>query len=442
VVAPEPGLIRRAILTPLADSRGLDYELEFMAPGSGEAAQAYGFVSCGAELLLGLTYAEGFPSKDRRATKRGVKWVLEGVSSGGAQLAAVVLAQAMALQFELLARREDDGASEGIQRSFRELIQRVYPLDDLASERQDQLAIEYRVMETHEVPHDVQVGVRIGTGYHIALRDPDFSEYENVDEDEHLVEIQRSYADSYLRSLANLYAIELVVGQKRYAELEPKLLTPASMDYERLIQQQVELAQWVSVAEGWHKHGERVLAADPEPEPLSDEIAEYLRRRTSIMLLQPKAPVGEAAGQAIQEYAYGVTNSEPDWNLLTDAELIGYWLRRSEEELDEHRVVSMEPFAQQLRAADSKETLTIAAMQVTGDMADESPPSLFSRDKHAWEALRSWALDRVFKNSLERRTRGLEKDERTQVNATGVDVAFHFGYALRAVETAMYGEDE
>ena len=441
-MAPEPGLIRRAILTPLAASRGLDYEMEFMAPGSSEAAQAYGFVSCGAELLLGFTYAEGFPSKDRRATKRGVKWVLEGTSGEGAQLAAVLLAQAMALDLEIAVRRSGNEESADLQRGFRELIQRVYPLSGQDLEHLESLNLYHRIMETHEVPERVRA--LPPTGYVWALVDPSHEAYPDPDADEHLVETHTIFANSYLRSMANLYAIELIVGEKRYAELEPKLLTPASIDYEILVQQQSELVQWVSVAEQWRKHAERVLAADPEPEPLNDEIAEYLRRRTAAMLLQPKAPVGDEAGQAIQDYAYGVTNSEADWNLLTDAELIGYWLRRSEEELNDHGVITgdMVNALAQPPHSDPKETLTIAAMQVLSDMTDESPPTLFSRDQHAWEALRSWAQDRVFKNSLKRSTRGLEKDEPTQVNASGVDVAFHFGYALRAVETTMYGEDE
>ncbi len=439
-VAPEPGLIQRAVLTPLAASRGLDYELEFLAPGASEAGQAYGFVSCGAELLLLLTYAEGFPSKDRRATKRGVKWVVRGTTSEGAQTAAVMLAQAMALQFELLTRREGDEHSEGVHRSFRELIQRVYPLGDEALERQQEFASEYRVMETHEVPRDVQVGVRMGTGYHVALRDPEFSEYENVDEDEHLVEVQKRYADGYLRSMANLYAIELIVGEKRYAELEPKLLTPASIDYERLAQQQSELVQWVSVGKAWHKHGERVLTADREPEPLGDEIAEYLRRRTTIMLAQPKEPLGDDAAQALQAYAQSASDSEAGWNLLTDAELTGYWLRRSEEDLNEHGVLSRDAIAELVQRADPDTggPLFVVAEAVARDHL----PGLFSRDESSWSALRSWACEDARGRSDGRREHGMEQGEATAANVQGVGAAFDFGYAVRAVESALYGEDD
>src|ERR1700689_5432962 len=131
------------------------------------------------------------------------------------------------------------------------------------------------------------------------------------------------------------------------------------------------------------------------------------------MVFQPKAPVSEDAGQAIQEYAYSVTNREADWNVLTDAALTGYWLRRSGEELSDHNEGGgdiVNPRAQPPHS-DPKDTLMIAALQVVGDMADESPPSLFSRDQGAWEALRSWAQNRAINNSSERRKRGLEKDE-------------------------------
>jgi hypothetical protein len=437
-VAPEPGLIRRAILTPLAASRGLDYEMEFMAPGSSEAAQAYGFVSCGAELLLGFTYAEGFPSKDRRATKRGVKWVLGGVSGEGAQLAAVLLAQAMALDLEIALRRSGNEESADLQRGFRELIQRVYPLSGQDLEHLESLNLYHRIMETHEVPERVRA--LPPTGYVWALVDPSHEAYPDPDADEHLVETHTIFANSYLRSMANLYAIELIVGEKRYAELEPKLLTPASIDYEILVQQQSELVQWVSVAEQWRKHAERVLAADPEPEPLSDEIAEYLRRRTAAMLFQPKAPLTEEAGQAIQDYAYGVTNREVDWHVLTDAALTGYWLRRSEEELTDHLYIGGELWQalEQYTDADPKGLLLAAGLRARQDHV----PKLFSRDLDSWQALRTWAQDRTFSRSSERRTIGMETDVPPQISAEEAGDAFEFGYALRAAETTLYGEDD
>jgi hypothetical protein len=450
-VAPEPGLIRRAILTPLAVSRGLDYEMEFMVPGSSEDAQAYGFVSCGADLLLDFTYDEGFPSQDRRTTKRGVKWVLEGVSGEGGQRAAIYLAQAFALGMEWAMKWAGNDESAKLQQGFRQLIQRRFPLGDDDLTHLGELDVLHRIMETHEVPDAIRarLGVTVPlTGYVWMLVDPNPTRSQtgstNPDDDEWLVDTHKNTAPAYLRSAANLHAIEMVVGGERYAKLAPKLLTPASMDYERLVQEAGQLAHWVSVAEEWHKHAERVVVTDPEPEPLDDEVAEYLRRRTSAMLFQPKAPVGEEAAQAIQAYAYGVTDREVDWNVLTDAELIGYWLRRSEEELNDHGVIvdGVVNALAQPPHSDPKETLIIAATKVMSDMADESPPSLFSRDEGAWEALRSWAQDRALNNSSERRTRGLEKDEPTQVSASGADVAFHFGYALRAVEAAIYGEDD
>jgi hypothetical protein len=437
-VAPESGLIRRAILTPLGATRGLDYELEFMAPGESEAAQAYGFVSCGAELLLGLTYAEGFPSKDRRATKRGVKWVIQGATGAGAQTAAVLLAQAMALELEIVTRRSGEDESADIQRGFRELIQRVYPLSGRDLEQLESLDKYHRVMDTHEVPDEGRA--LLPTGYVWALVDPSHDAHADPDADEDLVESHTRFADAYLRSTAELYAIELVVGEKRYAELEPKLLTPHSMDYERLIQQHSELVQWVSVGDGWHKHGQRVLAADPEPEPLADEIAEYLRRRTTAMLSQPKEPLGDEAAQALQAFARGASDSEAGWNLLTDAELIGYWLRRSEEDLAEHGVLNRDAIAELMQRPPSGAGGPLFA--VAEAVAREHLPGLFSRDDGAWLALRAWTYDHVLGRSDGRREHGMEHGARTQANEEGTGAAFDFGYAVRAVESALYGEDD
>ena len=437
-MAPAPGLIRRAILTPLAASRGLDYELESMAPGTSEAAQAYGFVSCGAELLLGLTYAEGFPSKDRRATKRGVKWVIQGATGTGAQTAAVLLAQAMALELEIVMRRVGDNNSADLHRGFRELIQRLYPLSGRDLEHVESLDKYHRVMDTHEVPDEGRA--LSPTGYVWALVDPSHDAHADPDADEDLVESHTRFADAYLRSTAELYAIELVVGEKRYAELEPKLLMPLSMDYERLIQQHSELVQWVSVGKSWQEHGKRVLAADAEPEPLGDEIAEYLRRRTTIMLSQPKEPLGEDAAQALQAFAYGASDSEAGWNLLTDAELIGYWLRRSEEDLAEHNVLNREACNALAQRADPDTGGPLFAPAQSA--AQEHLPGVFSRDEDSWLALRSWACDHALSKSDGRREHGMEQGERTQANAEGTGAAFDFGYAVRAVEAALYGEDD
>jgi hypothetical protein len=257
--------VRGLILVPLARSRGLDYETEGLTPGSSEDAHAYGFVSCGADVLLYLCFVEGFPSADRRTAKRGVKWVFDGIfNSRGqiaeAQTAAIFLAQAIALNFEMMSRRSEDRHSENLQRSFRELIQRVYRLDERALERQQELTAEYRVMETHEVPREVQIGVRMGTGYHRALMDENFSEHENVDDDKHLVEIQEHYALGFLRSMANLYAIELLVGDDKLKKLEPKLLRPGEASVEMLKQQFADHTVWQSAAEDWRKHAERVIS--------------------------------------------------------------------------------------------------------------------------------------------------------------------------------------
>lgn len=72
-MAPNRALIRRAVLTHPATTKGLDYEMEMLAPSSTEEGHAYGFASCGADLLLALTHTEEFPSNYRQTTKRGVK---------------------------------------------------------------------------------------------------------------------------------------------------------------------------------------------------------------------------------------------------------------------------------------------------------------------------------------------------------------------------------
>ena len=287
---PEPSAaefreIRRAMLAQLAwDGGALDVDLELIAPSDHDAAHAFHLVSCGAELLIGIADADRFPSPDERTRERGadalMRWA--GTPQGGS--AAVFLAQAIALLVEELQRRagHDDWADQ--HRGLRELIQRCYSLDedDLAVQRV--LAKEFRTLEDHVVRRE---GGEIGNGYHIALHDPDWSEFGDVDDDKNLVEIQERYAGCYLRARANLHAIKMVLPPDEFARLELQLFPPMGIAYRPELWI-AEGAAWVQVIDDvwtpWAEMAFGQLAAVPGcPYPEVDR----LRLGTETVLRDP-----------------------------------------------------------------------------------------------------------------------------------------------------------
>src|SRR5581483_12290504 len=71
--APSPEELQFKLLDPLARRRGLDYAQELLEPQASAAQSAFRFVSCGADLLLSMSYPDGFPAVSKRTRKRGAK---------------------------------------------------------------------------------------------------------------------------------------------------------------------------------------------------------------------------------------------------------------------------------------------------------------------------------------------------------------------------------
>src|SRR5437763_6331502 len=103
--AMQGALLRRELLEPIADRRGLDYDVESFSPGNRPDQIAFQLLACGADLLLGCTYANGFPSTNRRTCRRGAKAVVRGYPGEGGEVAARFLAQSLgALMVEVQRR--------------------------------------------------------------------------------------------------------------------------------------------------------------------------------------------------------------------------------------------------------------------------------------------------------------------------------------------------
>jgi hypothetical protein len=230
----------------------------------------------------------------------------------------------------------------------------------------------------------------------------------------------------------------MTFGVERYAKLEPQLVTWNRSDFDQLTQQLAHLARWAAIGEDWKRQAMRVLIGEPAEPPPADEIARYLRRRTAELLANPDRQMADRVADLVQKHAYAHASSETDWNCVTGAAITGYLLRRAEEELAEHAVITGDEAEQLRRAAhsDGKETIDAGARRPGGRL-----PTFFSRGESSWQSLQSWARQQSLDRSRQRRARAIEKDEPPRISGDDCDEAFAYGYALRAVETTIYGED-
>lgn len=423
----QPAQLRRAILTPLAAQHGLDYDREYLAPSFSPEALAFAFVGCGADVALGFSYADGFPGVDRKTRLRGARAAANGLAHEGGQQAAIYLASALAIWHQRLAELEGDHEAAGYHERFGVLIADAYPLAAHVRAKLDGLSQEYLVLQTHEAPREVR------TGYHMALADPGYSEHENVDDDTRLVESQTAYAGNYLRQHATVDAIEMIVGTDEMSKL-PGMLHIGGFGGEYLVLGVALHTGWASVTDDWLRHGRRALDETPRPEPLDDEIAEFLRRRIMVFISIPTTAMPDMAAEHVAAFARQMAANDADYWCLTDALLYGYLLRRAEEDLIEYPTLSDDAVKRLRRAYPDPEEALIAATATVSEMLPG-----FSARPAAWEDLLSWAANRAFERAVQRSSLDMT-DALQAVFIPECQQAFAYGYALRAGFTSLYDD--
>jgi hypothetical protein len=220
-----PGLVRQ-LLSPLAESVGLNSDVEVLRPGNTPVELAYGFVSHGGYLLIASAEPDGVPSQEKRTRKQVAKLVARGLDRQGARDAAVFLAQAVAVETYEFLRFRGHEADAVTHLGFQPPIQEHFPLSEQLLTRLDGIRAEYRTLENHEVRDEVRRGIEMGTGYSRALIDPDSLGGRDPDDDEQLVEAQKAYAHTFLIWSARLVAIERAIGPQAFAEFEDKFMYP------------------------------------------------------------------------------------------------------------------------------------------------------------------------------------------------------------------------
>ncbi len=428
---PEYSQLRRALLTPLAEGQGLSYDQEHVEPGRSDQQKAYHFMSCGCDLLSAYLTREGIPTTDRKTAKRGTKWLAESFGDPPAQIAAGFLAHALSAWLEEVRHRGGAPEVAAVQRDLRAIIQRVYLLDDEVLALVDECRAEYRVMDTHEVRDRTKVLTGGGTGYHMALLDPEWTEAESPDDDPELVEVQMNYAGRYLRGMAGIHAIRITIGEERFRSIEAKLLYPdagplAGMN--AIKQGLADATWWSAVADEWDEYAAMALDPIPDVPPLDDPTAQGLRQRADELLDPEQAPrLPPAVGEAMSRLATDVSDSESEFHLASDALVFGYRMREAEMEM-----LNWNGFDPESAARFAEWHKTEPEMAVAGGalhVADQLPAPFGGPDE-VWEALQSWGSQEARTRSAGRQHHEMEDGGPPDLSDELVERMFAIGYGL------------
>ena len=388
------GAQHRALMEPLAVSLGLDHDRESLDPGNSPAQLAYGFAECGGLLLLSSAYDEGFPTDDRRTTKRGVKALEKGLSGAGAQQASIMLAHALAAGIEESFLFEGEDAEARCHASFRALLQEHLPVPQRLLDVVEGARAEFRTFDTGVVREPIRMGAEGGTGYHIALQDPSFNDGQHPDTNEDLVEAQRNYAGMFLRRTAGLAAIELTVGSAVYAELEPGLFRPGRTLGSGFEYQAGEQWVWADIAGNWSAVGKRAVGASlPSDEIASDDpVAASIVRGCIDLLESGSLDLPERSIDAFRFFASEVTSSDADWYAAVDALVLGYCARKVErEEFEFNTWAAADEERYRARAVDEPFVGFAGAALVIAD----GMPTAFANGEDTWSETCAWLADRA-----------------------------------------------
>ncbi len=435
------------MLSPLAQSVGLNFYVETLHPGNTPAQLAYGFVSCGGVLLVDSAEPEGVPSRDKGTRKHVAKALASCLDRQGAREAAVFLAQAYATESYEFMRSKGHVADAERHLGFRQLIQEHFPLSDDLVRRLETTRAEYRTLETREVRDEVRQGGETGTAYHQALLHPESLEGTGPNEDEELVRMQRLYAGTFLRGHARLAAIELTIGREAFAAVEDKLIFPGGpFGYEGLVFDELENVRWTSGGKAWQRHGKLAIGAaipgdddrdlalvGPAVARLRHEIVRWLETE------QPR-PLPERSQEAIGHFANEIATNEVGWVTATDALLMGYGLRVAERKLlsatrfDERIVARLDDYA----ASEPDMVLVGFALKVADRL-----PAAFGESKAHWARLSAWGGQRALDRAQARRNAGPGNGNASTLTVADCERAFGLGYSVRYVEEALDpGADE
>lgn len=217
--AKGPSDVQEGTLRPLGDALGLDWLHEAVSPTHRQFAK----IVAAAGLLWNYSDPLGFPSHDRRTSRRGAKALSRAFAHEGGQRASIMLAFALGALIQEL--EETHGRPQGAVTAAIELcaLGEYWTLRPDEAELLERSRAEFRVLTNHEIdPSALPVN-----GYHCALL---FGDRGDPSEDHDLVRIQRVYASQFMRRAATVGAIEIAVGPAEYSAIAPHIATIPVLD--------------------------------------------------------------------------------------------------------------------------------------------------------------------------------------------------------------------
>jgi hypothetical protein len=247
----EPGPLVRAVLVPVGEQLGVDALLEIVDPKPGRSSAAFHFAYCGANLLLAYREPRDFPAYGRWPRRRGARWITGSFSEERGRRAAIFLAHALGTFLLEEARRNGQLEMSKRQTDCLQLLQERLPLNGEDAHLLDTYRQEYNVMDTKLLPDNVRDGVEAGTGYHLALSNPEFTGGKDPDDVPELVEAQRHYASRYFRLMADLHAVAIAIGPDRFERIRADLIRPVDLRADVLVYDRADLRWWSDVAKDW-----------------------------------------------------------------------------------------------------------------------------------------------------------------------------------------------
>jgi hypothetical protein len=350
------------------------------------------------------------------------------------------LAQALGTLMAELSVRAGGDEDARLHRDFVALIQSHYPLAAEHLEALEFCRAEYLTFTTHEVRREIKGGVELGTGYHRALLNPDFLDGRHPDEDKQMTEIQESYAGRFLRTMASRHALQMTLGVDEWAKQEPDVRRPGMISFESMTAEMGDAAVWKQVADDWLRFGNIAAGRHgPEQAPLAHPTAQALRERIDQLLTEPEGRMARLTGETASKLAHSMAEGEIDWYVITDALIMGYYLRRAEAERGRHNELDADTTAKikQLHRDDSETGLAAGALTVA-----ESLPAGFAYPPEVWYELSDWASSEAIQRAFARQAMGIEGGGEPTVDEEACAKAFGCGYGLGFCEPLVVRPDE
>lgn len=237
--APE---LLRAVLTPLGERYGLDYNDDMFPEGKPKTsweARAYRFLKTGAWLLVLYVEPEDFPATKRRARKRGAKLLANSFRTELGQRAVIFLTQAMGIYVAEAMRHAGEEESAGAHDRLIELVQSHYPLGDedrgklgLARDRLRRLELSLPAAPPLEDDADDELRERRWLG-----------------------------AQDAFRTTMDFEGTRIALGDDAIEALADNLREPGTdMSYDAVVRMRQDARWWLDTAEHWREAADAALS--------------------------------------------------------------------------------------------------------------------------------------------------------------------------------------